>query len=357
MYHRPPAADEVEFSVFGRGYGEAICVHLGDDEWMLVDSCLEPGTGKPAGLAYLTSLGVAADKVRLIVITHWHDDHIRGVSDVVATCTNARVACPAVVHQKEFFAFVMKQEGAGGVLGSGVDEFRAVLKLCASPGGPKIVWAKANTPLHPSPPVPAPRVVAVSPSDEDFGRALGMLVQAATKSTPIARRYSAPPGPNGASIATSIFTAGGVALILGADLEKSSNQETGWNAVVKYCKPSTKASAVKIPHHGSVSAHDPVMWSDLLEPNPLAVVTPWVLGRGRLPTEGDLQRLKSLSKQTYITVTPTRLLTRKKPDKLLKHVSAPEIHEVRSWGHVRARRRAFDTTWRIELDGDAAQVN
>jgi hypothetical protein len=36
-----PAPDEVEISVFGRGFGEAICIHV-DGEWIVVDSCLTP---------------------------------------------------------------------------------------------------------------------------------------------------------------------------------------------------------------------------------------------------------------------------------------------------------------------------
>lgn len=41
-YGAPPAADEIEFSLFGPGYGEAVAVHLGDGTWLLIDSCIDP---------------------------------------------------------------------------------------------------------------------------------------------------------------------------------------------------------------------------------------------------------------------------------------------------------------------------
>ena len=48
QYGTPPASDEVELSLFGPGYGEAIAVHVGDGKWILIDSCKEKGTKDPA---------------------------------------------------------------------------------------------------------------------------------------------------------------------------------------------------------------------------------------------------------------------------------------------------------------------
>jgi len=352
----PPAAGEIELSIFGRGYGEAICVHLGDGEWMLVDSCINPNTGAPAALYYLASLGLAPVRdVCLIVATHWHDDHVRGIGAIVETCTRSTVVCSAALQRKEIITFVVEQERAKGALGSGLDEFRTLLRICGKRSR-TILWAKANLPLHPRPPGSAPRVVALSPSEDAFERSLEDLVEAATsaKST-IPRRYRAPDGPNGASVAASIRNET-VGLLLGADLETSTNIETGWDAVVTYSRPPLKASAVKIPHHGSAGAHHESMWSLLLERDSLAVLTPWIRGAKHLPTEGDLERIRKFSKKTYITALPSRILGRKKPDKILKQLHSAEISELRGWGHVRARRLLTEAQWRVELEGDAIAV-
>lgn len=189
----PPAAEELELSVFGRGYGEAICVHLGEGAWCVVDSCINPETRRPAALSYLESLDLLpVEVVRLIVATHWDDDHIRGLSAVAETCRDASVACSAALRRKEVFAFVIEQQAAQGSLGSGVDEFRKLLRLCRE-RGTLILWAKANLPLFPLPPGDAPWVVALSPSEDAFERSIESLIEAATAArSTLPRRYRAP---------------------------------------------------------------------------------------------------------------------------------------------------------------------
>lgn len=353
----PPAPDELELSVFGRGYGESICVHLGDAEWSVIDSCINPQVGRPAALSYLDSLGISPpDVVRLIVATHWDDDHIKGLSTVVDACPEATVACSAALRRKEVVAFVVRQEEAQGALGSGVDEFRALLRLCRE-RGTLIVWAKANTPLHPQPPGDTPRVVALSPSEDAFERSMESLVEAATATRgTLPRRYRAPEGPNGASVAASVRR-GNVSMLLGADLEASTNHEAGWEAVLKYCTPSVQASAVKVPHHGSPTAHHAGIWSELVEDDPIAIVAPWARGTKFLPTNEDLQRLRSYAR-VYLTAVPSLVRVQKDPelDRMIRRLHGNRISELRGWGHVRLRRRLDETEWRVELDGDAVDV-
>ncbi len=69
----PPAKDEIEISIFGPGIGECILLHLGDNEWIVVDSCIDRITHGPIGIKYLKDLNVnLATSVKLFIITHWH---------------------------------------------------------------------------------------------------------------------------------------------------------------------------------------------------------------------------------------------------------------------------------------------
>ena len=78
-----PSKDEVEVTLLGPGYGESIVVHFGQGEWIIVDSCINDAR-EPQALEYLRAIGVEPDEaVSLIVATHWHDDHIRGMAKVV----------------------------------------------------------------------------------------------------------------------------------------------------------------------------------------------------------------------------------------------------------------------------------
>ncbi len=247
----PPRPNELEISVFGRGFGEALCIHVGDAVWVLVDSCLNPETNHPAAVSYLGSLGVDIEAaVRLIVVTHWDDDHIAGIGQLVNACANADVACSAALLRREILEFVISQEAAVGAIGSGLDELRTVIRLPRD----RVIWAKANLPLYPRPTGEAAVVTALSPSEDSVARSVEKLIEAATgKKAAVARRYMAPDGPNGASVVTFVRK-GDIGLLLGADLERSTNPDAGWDAVLKRAKPPIRASVVKVPHHGSVVA-------------------------------------------------------------------------------------------------------
>jgi len=88
---RPPEPHELEISVFGPGIGECTVAHLGDGAWIVVDSCIDRTSGHPAALDYLRTLRVdVASQVKLVVATHWHDDHIRGLGKILEAAESAR---------------------------------------------------------------------------------------------------------------------------------------------------------------------------------------------------------------------------------------------------------------------------
>ena len=90
-----PEHSEIEVSLFGPGYGESVVLHLGENLWLIVDSCLDPLTGDPAPLTYLHHLHIdLATAVRWVVATHWHDDHIRGLGRIMHVCESAELCAP-----------------------------------------------------------------------------------------------------------------------------------------------------------------------------------------------------------------------------------------------------------------------
>ena len=46
----PPSPDELEISLFGPGRGECVVVHLGNNDWLVVDSCLDNTSSQPVAL-------------------------------------------------------------------------------------------------------------------------------------------------------------------------------------------------------------------------------------------------------------------------------------------------------------------
>ena len=45
-----PAIDEIEVSIIGSGFGECILLHLTENEWVIVDSCLNYDKQEAAAL-------------------------------------------------------------------------------------------------------------------------------------------------------------------------------------------------------------------------------------------------------------------------------------------------------------------
>jgi beta-lactamase superfamily II metal-dependent hydrolase len=103
----PPKANELEISLFGPGIGECAVVHLCDDEWMIVDSCRSIQSGNSVALDYLSSLGVdISTRVKHVVISHWHDDHIDGMAGIVREAVAAKVTCSGALHCSDFLALL-----------------------------------------------------------------------------------------------------------------------------------------------------------------------------------------------------------------------------------------------------------
>src|ERR1051325_7480746 len=95
-----PSSDEIEISVFGPGFGESIVAHIGDGEWIVVDSCRSNGSILP--LEYLKQLQVPVDRaVRVVLATHWHNDHIRGLAQIVEQAASAKFYCSQALGSKE----------------------------------------------------------------------------------------------------------------------------------------------------------------------------------------------------------------------------------------------------------------
>ena len=74
-------------------------MHVGHGSWILIDSCIDGQTKRPAALSYLQDIGVnPAQDVKMIVASHWHDDHIRGLASVVEACPQARFVLSDAIY-------------------------------------------------------------------------------------------------------------------------------------------------------------------------------------------------------------------------------------------------------------------
>lgn len=342
----PPGSDEFEISVLGPGRGECVVIHLGRNEWCVVDSFVPHGQSESAAIEYLSSFeNGALHNIQLIVATHWHDDHVRGLASILRRVPTAGFACSDALSSPNFRKLVAT--AVTSMQGEpGAEEFANILGLIDSVSSRRSkplaspVWAVENRQLFYTFgagrfPV---RIIALSPSDltkrlamEDFAQ---QLPKAGDSQTRLTSRNE-----NHASVALWI-EAGPLRALLGADLEHTANPRTGWKAVLtchEGSRPDQLAAFLKVPHHGSKTAEVPEMWTTMLEANPIAVVTSFT--PSGLPGKADLRRLDKRTTRLYQTTLGTGKPPSRDPsvERMMKQVVKDRQVVSGKSGHVRVR--------------------
>lgn len=347
-----PAAHQLEISVFGPGVGECIVAHLGDGDWIVIDSCIDRQSGRPIAMKYLRALGVdIASQVRLVVATHWHDDHIRGLSELFDAATIAKFVNSAAYSFRELLRVVVLGTKTAPQ-SSATTEFQGIVRVLEqrrSNGerreavGP--IQAMANRKLltlsGDSRSVKAD-VVALSPSDGVFNLAEAELRNALTAIE--GRRRPPRQGPNQLCVVLWLKV-GVLDVLLGADLEHVSGTTEGWRAIIGSGeRPSGRAGFFKVPHHGSENADCPECWTDLLSNEPIAIVTPYA--PSLLPKPADVARMCKRTPLVYLTSDPSRYGVPRRDnavEKTLREVVITRRSLGGPMGHVRIRVDARST--------------
>jgi len=204
MRTTPPNPDQLEITLFGPGYGECVLVHLGENRWIVVDSCIDAVSTKPVVLEYFRAIGISPkDAVLLIVVSHWHDDHVRGLSDLVESCPNTPVCISSALTKKEFLSVLIHYDQISIRADStGVSEIKKTYEILQRRSAQSIRAIANRTILS----LPHGRtgnsckITALSPSDRAYDLFLqgiaGMIPKA-----PQTQRRAPSLSPNQASIA------------------------------------------------------------------------------------------------------------------------------------------------------------
>lgn len=336
-----PEHNQLEVSLFGPGVGECIVLHLGDGVWAIIDSCIGE-SGVPVALEYLQSLGVdPGTAVRFIIISHWHDDHIRGVSELVKVCISAKVILSAALLKKEFITLADAMNDPISEIDrgqSGLNELNKVitqLHLRGNSNKPENYLGKAlaDRRIYVSGDV---ELWTLSPSDHDFTNAI-LEFSSLTNSLTAEYRGVIPAPSSNRNAVVVWFSFGDISILLGADLENTPIEQCGWAAIVNSAgRPQKKALIFKVPHHGSENAHNDAVIEKLLNDEPFSILTTYNRGCSPLPKQSDIKRIKSYSRATYATTVPKTKLPKRGStvEKEIKAVVTSRRAIGRGIGHI-----------------------
>jgi hypothetical protein len=307
-YGSGPHAQTLEVTLIGPGFGESVLVHVGDNCWFVVDSAQEAGSRRSAPLVYLDHLGIQADALKAVVISHYDDDHIRGIAEIIKSAADAKVITSSAFTSGDFtrlVANVVEDKTRRGR--TGADEASEVLNhLIDSDRG--VMWAISERSIN----LEAfqnlshrqtVRFTTLTPSDAEVTNflswAASMLPKAGT-----ARRRMPKRERNDVSVVL-LVEVGSVSILLGADLEEEGRADTGWTAVLasRAGQSWPQSGLYKVAHHGSKTGHHDGVWQKMLIAKPMALLAPWMNG-GRIVPDLDARRkIVALSSEAYTTTT------------------------------------------------------
>jgi len=297
--------------------------------------------------------------VKLLVATHWHDDHIAGLPEVLEQCTEAQFVCSQVLTTQEFFELAQFSKQAMTTR-PGVQQFAKTLEIVADRKGGRFQsrgpeWASSSKLLYARRDnAPVCEVVALSPSHGEislFLSQIGSLIPAEGQQ----QRRTVSIQPNHAAVVLWI-TVGDTKILLGSDLEETRNPNTGWSVIVESStRPPGKSSVFKIPHHGSHNAHESRVWSEMVENGAYAVLTPFKRGFISLPTKRDAERILSQTPNSFSTAKlPMSVKRSPTVERTIKEVTRKFRPISFRSGQIRLRKSINETReWKVELFGDA----
>lgn len=368
-----PQKDEIEITTIGVGSrsGESIVVHLGNNNWAIIDSCKIEDTVLP--LYYLEKIGVNLENVKIIVCSHWHEDHIAGMSEIIKQCPNADFYIAKVGNRQNFLRYVITRNIKNDDKSNGKNwrEFTNCLKIL-NEEKKRLRYASIDTILHSD---VYSTLCAISPSLQVLDDFDDFLV-----------KFN-PENPDGdfsikanmCSIAL-ILSTNNHHIILGSDLEcnRSSStldslfcdqncqqkKEYGWcNALIdsKLYNRYISYDYIKVPHHSSITGFCPKKWRNHIKKDCIATSTVYINNAGvSLPQKEMLKHYLTFTKHYYLTA----LKATKSRDNNGKTVLEQEKHNIiekitilpDNIGIICSRMDNNDLTWRTYLFGTALQV-
>lgn len=340
-------------------------VHVGNGQWIVIDSC-RGISGTPAASEYLTAVGVdLSTEVRLVIATHYHDDHIGGLGELYEACKRARFGCSIALNTREWVTLAEIYRSYHHPAGSGIDEFRRVMAALEQRAGDKevvspifcIAGRQISEPVVPT----HAELTCLAPSD-----AAVAVMQARIREEILPksrrRRLRVPTLHQNDSSVVLAVRAGAASALLGADLEERRHPGLGWQVILDSLPSDAKPhDGFKIPHHGSVTGYHPDVWPRMISPTGWAVLTPYNREKVPLPTHADCERIRGMTDNAFITSSPGWAKFRH-PDpavqKTAQEATLAIAPEQPKHGHVRLRRlMAEGAAWSTELFGEAKALS
>lgn len=345
----PPASDTIEVTVLGPGYGESIVLHLPGFGWGVIDSCVFESSSLP--LHYLKAFHVS--DLSFVFLSHPHQDHFKGLDEVIDSSQSlemvGRYNGNSITELKKYW--IRRDVADATQVSDSLSKVFNSMNRAASKGVRYLKLSESVTLERKGQGQSgqySTKLVALSPSgmsEESYADALRRCLPR------VGKRMKTLRDSDHNLIASAIWVeVNNVRLLLGSDVEKGTSRQTGWKGIISSptC-PDLKIDTIKVPHHGSSSAHHQEAWNKHKDGNPVSMITPFLKGSKVLPGQSDVVRIKNHSGHVGITGEIQFDGPSQHYDKSLV---GQTIYDFRSWKIVRKPTKAGLLRVRYDLAGN-----
>ena len=281
--------NELEVSVFGRGFGECIVVGWEGKDFIIIDSFLNPETNNPIALDYLESIGAPLTAIKAVVLTHWHQDHISGISQILSSNNEIKLVLSPIFSETPFLLMLSKEVQKKR---ASTNEFVKIVEFIRT-NKERVQYVTKDCCIYYK--SKGLEIITLSPSYLEMVDYLEALMKSNNDKPKIAYDFVE---DNMLSIVL-LIKQNKKSILLGSDLEVKASGH-GWECLVeKYTYKDIRPSLFKVPHHGSITGHYQLLWDEVLENKPTAVLTVYNKGKG-LPQDEDIKRIMELSEKLFV---------------------------------------------------------
>lgn len=398
-----PDVDVAEVTLIGgpHGYGESVVIHIGNGEWIIVDSCIDPSTKECLPLSYLQKMGVdIANRLKYVICTHWHKDHIDGISQLLEACGSDTIFALSCAEDRKTLVYEYASNfdytGRSKILEELTNTFRIVSQKqikVKRVEQDKLIFKKGNV-----------QCFALSPSEFEirqfetniasamsrFNRVvdeISKMVQEPSQiieeATDIQHEFFKSiknvldeEGAEDDIVKNSVrdlveykdankieknnrcvamlISFGLHHVVLGADLEVSCI-DSGWHSVIGCeCMNGIKANLLKIPHHGSKTGYLKEFMDHCIEPQATAKLSTWITGAKTLPESKILKEYHAHTSNLFITNDLLLKYKNTEKDKTIRKIMnerteeiieiLPQLGIIQSRIHIDSKSNEWETT-------------
>ena len=310
--------------VLGRssGFGESIVLILPDNKIGIIDSTINQKTKIPLALEYLKENSLCSGNVDFVLLTHFHQDHYTGISEILVSCPTARFFVTKALWNKNFDILVNMLLQINGKANP-YHEFKKIADTLRFTNRKILAIGINSKPIVENDKyiirVHSPNNPTLLHFDKLY---LAQILELRTNPASIPNKEDI----NLQSVVLEVKTKEDSHLY-SSDLEYSNKPGLGMKDIMnKFIVEDLKFKIFKIPHHGSANGYDNADWTNILDDKAILKITPY--NSSSLPKPKMIASICEHSDEVYITHF-NDVKYRKHKGKLKKRIQSLDINMKR----------------------------